>query len=224
MLRQIPNAITLFRGLVLTPGIVAIFVWNYAGSFGLVPPPSDYFTFRSTALILATLCVASDFLDGRLARKYEKHGWKSDFGARIDPLMDKAFSYACLLGVLLYYGLGWYLLWLVLFAWRIHQYSVATTQMRARREILEANWEAKQKTGYLFAAQLAFFTAIAAEDVLDGSALWHFVMFAFFVAFVTMTFAVLFASQALTQYRREAGKASVGKASRQRGRVLQAVQ
>lgn len=221
MLQQIPNALTLLRGLVMTPVIVVIFLWYTVGNFGLVPPPSEYFLFRSVALLLAALCVASDALDGFLARAY---GWRTDFGARVDPFMDKVFSYACLAVIPLYYGLGWYLLWLVPCAWRIHQYSVATTQMRGRREILEANWEAKQKTGYLFAAQLAFFTAIAAEDVLGGSTLWYFVMFAFIVAFVTMTIAVLFASQALTQYRRETGKAAVGKAPRQRGRVLQVVQ
>ncbi|MHB1086457.1 MAG: CDP-alcohol phosphatidyltransferase family protein, partial [Minisyncoccota bacterium] len=110
MLRQIPNALTLLRGLVMTPAIVVIFLWYTAGNFGLVPPPSEYFLFRSVALLLAALCVASDALDGFLARAY---GWRTDFGARVDPLMDKVFSYACLAVIPLYFGFGWYLLWYI---------------------------------------------------------------------------------------------------------------
>ena len=211
MLQQIPNALTLLRGLVMTPAIVALFIWYIAGNFGLVVPPDEYFPFRSVALLLAALCVGSDALDGHLARAY---GWRTDFGARVDPLMDKFFSYACLAVVPLYFGLGWYLIWYIAFAWKVDEYSRATTAMRTRGESLDANQAAKYKTAYLFAAQLAFFAAIAAEDVLSGGALWYFVTFAFWVAFGTMLCSVLYCGEALALYRRQAAMAHAARSAR----------
>lgn len=221
MLQQIPNALTLLRGLVMTPAILAMFLWHTAGNFGLAVPPGEYFAFRSVALLLAALCVGSDVLDGYLARRFK---WRSDFGARVDPLMDKFFSYASLAVVPLYFGFGWYLIWYIVFAWKIDEYSRATTAMRTRGEILDANMAAKYKTAYLFAAQLAFFTAIAAEDVLSGDALWYFSHFAFWVAFGTMLCSVLYCGEALAHYKREAAQSLGARPARPGKAQLQLVQ
>lgn len=76
----IPNALTLFRG-VATIGIIGLF---------FVPVP-----WRFTAIfVLFILACLSDFLDGRLARKW---GVVSDFGAVFDPLFDKVLILSLIL-------------------------------------------------------------------------------------------------------------------------------
>ena len=68
-LRQIPNALTVFRILAVIPLVVLLIV----GKFG-------------TALILALAAGASDLLDGYLARRFD---WMTEFGSIWDPVADK---------------------------------------------------------------------------------------------------------------------------------------
>lgn len=222
-MRHIPNALTLLRGFVITPLIGLIFIWyvlSYYQMLGL-PAPEDYFAFRLWPLILAMLAIITDVLDGYLAKTY---GWKSAFGARVDPLMDKFFSYTCLACVPMYYGLGLYVLWFVPFAYKVDVYSRRVTKMRRRKEILEANEPARLKTGYLFAAQLAFMLAIASEDTykLFGEfAVSVFGYFAFAVAGLCMMYASILCDQAMKIYEEQAARQ---RDTRPSGAVAQAAQ
>lgn len=201
---QIPNWLTLTRGLVLTPVIGSIFIWYSLGFYGITSSPEEYFPFRSWALILTLLAIVTDTLDGLLAKTFD---WKSTFGAKVDPLMDKFFSYMGLTIVPLYYGLGWYLLWFAPLAWYVDRYSRKTTRMRARGEILEANVCAQRKQGFLFASQMAFVAAIAIEDtrgLIGETALWYADMFMFTVAAATMAWAAKLCMQAMKLYEVQA--------------------
>ncbi len=201
---NIPNAITVARGFVITPLLGAPFIIYALSHYGYLASPDEYYPFRSWALILTLLGLLSDFLDGHLAKTY---GWKSAFGARIDPLMDKWFSYVGFGLVPLYYGFGWYLFWFAPLVWYIDRYSRQTTLMRRRGEILEANESARRKTGFLFAAQVAFAAAIAAEDtsgLLGQEALLVAVYGFFFVALTTMSWAAVLCDKAMKQYEAQA--------------------
>lgn len=67
---QIPNFITLVRILLVLP--IAWLLWG-----GRYPE----------ALLLVAVAGLSDAVDGALARRF---GWRSEFGALLDPLADKA--------------------------------------------------------------------------------------------------------------------------------------
>jgi phosphatidylglycerophosphate synthase len=241
-LRWIPNALTLLRGPIAVT-ILTLFVWDCAWRLPtsaailmewvdvtvVVPTafqgllgPEELFPFKLVALIITIVALVTDKLDGTLAKRFEHYGWKSEYGARVDPLMDKWMSY-CGLGIVpLYYGIGPYLLLFVPLAWYIDTYSRETTRMRRRREILEANKYAQHKTAYLFAAQTAFIVAIAAEDLVrvdsvqsalkllslegyaDASGVEMFGYFAFGVALTTMSIAAGFCHVAMRTYRAQA--------------------
>lgn len=66
---QLPNAITLLRLLLMLP--ITWLLWQ-----------ARY----PEALLLAALAGVSDAVDGALARRF---GWRSEFGAFLDPLADK---------------------------------------------------------------------------------------------------------------------------------------
>ncbi len=71
---QIPNVITLMRVLLVVP--IAWLLWG-----GRYPE----------ALLLVAVAGLSDAVDGALARRFE---WRSEFGALLDPLADKAMVMA----------------------------------------------------------------------------------------------------------------------------------
>ena len=71
---QIPNVITLMRVLLVVP--IAWLLWG-----GRYPE----------ALLLVAVAGLSDAVDGALARRFE---WRSEFGALLDPLADKAMVVA----------------------------------------------------------------------------------------------------------------------------------
>lgn len=81
MLKQLPNAITLLRIVLLVPFAICLFESRYGA-----------------ALIILFIAAASDSLDGFLARRY---GWRTWFGSVADPLADK------LLLTVSFVSLGW---------------------------------------------------------------------------------------------------------------------
>jgi len=68
-LRDLPNALTVARMLLVAPLVYLLLTGHYAA-----------------ALALAIAVGVSDWLDGYLARRF---GWQSDFGGMLDPLADK---------------------------------------------------------------------------------------------------------------------------------------
>ena len=71
---QIPNVITLMRVLLVVP--IAWLLWGER---------------YPEALLLVAVAGLSDAVDGALARRFE---WRSEFGALLDPLADKAMVVA----------------------------------------------------------------------------------------------------------------------------------
>ena len=90
-LRQLPNAITVARMLMVWPlvGLLREGAW-------------------APALWLALVAGASDGLDGWLAKRF---GWQSRLGGLLDPIADKLLLDACYLGL---WGAGHAPTWLVL--------------------------------------------------------------------------------------------------------------
>ncbi|MBV1880838.1 MAG: CDP-alcohol phosphatidyltransferase family protein [Pseudomonadales bacterium] len=75
----LPNAITIFRIVLIIPVVSALLSEDFLA-----------------ALLLFFIAGASDGLDGFLARRYD---WSSEFGALVDPLADKillVFTYIAL--------------------------------------------------------------------------------------------------------------------------------
>jgi len=68
-LRDLPNALTLGRMLLVAPLVYLLLT----GAYG-------------AALVVALIVGLSDWLDGALARRF---GWQSEFGGMLDPLADK---------------------------------------------------------------------------------------------------------------------------------------
>lgn len=79
--RNLPNAITILRFLLVAPIVACLLIDEYSWAFGL--------------FVLAAL---SDGVDGFLARHYD---WHSRLGTYLDPLADKALMTA------VYFTLGW---------------------------------------------------------------------------------------------------------------------
>ncbi|MGC1951001.1 MAG: CDP-alcohol phosphatidyltransferase family protein, partial [Gammaproteobacteria bacterium] len=79
--RNLPNAITVLRFLLVAPIVACLLIDEYSWAFGL--------------FVLAAL---SDGVDGFLARHYD---WHSRLGTYLDPLADKALMTA------VYVTLGW---------------------------------------------------------------------------------------------------------------------
>jgi cardiolipin synthase len=79
ILRQIPNALTALRVLLVVPIVMLLLQRQYA-----------------PAAWLFALAALSDGLDGMLARRF---GWQSRIGGLLDPLADKLLVNACFLAL-----------------------------------------------------------------------------------------------------------------------------
>ena len=91
-LHWLPNALTVSR-IVLIPVLVwAILKVTHIQAFGSV----GYSNAAYIALIIFIYCMATDFLDGYIARKLNL---ASDFGRMLDPIADKLLVAACLISI-----------------------------------------------------------------------------------------------------------------------------
>lgn len=205
LLWWVPNALTLARGCIIAPAIFGIFAWEVAWRVGVLASPAEYFDYKLAALALTLLAPMSDGIDGLLAKNLAKYGWQTDFGKRVDPLMDKWVTYAGFLVVPLHFGIGIYLIWFLFFAFGIDKYSRETTRMRKQGLILGANEHARRKTGYLFAAQVTFMLAVVGHDYLEhqGLAPWSFDLLMFTAAFLAMGQARILCTYAMRDYQEE---------------------
>lgn len=93
ILKHIPNALTLFRLILIAPFLVFLYHQEYQYAF---------YTF-----ILAGF---TDGLDGWLARYF---GWKSFFGSFVDPLADKLLVASSFISLALIGSLPWWLVIIV---------------------------------------------------------------------------------------------------------------
>ncbi|MDR1237360.1 MAG: CDP-diacylglycerol--glycerol-3-phosphate 3-phosphatidyltransferase [Propionibacteriaceae bacterium] len=92
-LRQVPNALTVLR-LVLVPVFIVLLFWQ-----------PTLWQWRLAAAIAFTVAILTDFFDGRLARKYNLI---SDFGKLWDPIADKVLTGAAFVSLSILGELPWW--------------------------------------------------------------------------------------------------------------------
>lgn len=93
MLRQIPNALTISRLLLIAPFLMHLFHQEYVNAFYI--------------LILAGF---TDGLDGWLARCFH---WQSAFGSFVDPMADKLLIASSFISLAIIGSIPWWLVMLV---------------------------------------------------------------------------------------------------------------
>jgi len=127
--RQLPNAITILR-IACAP----IFLWMLLADQGTDGP------LRWWAGVLFIVAIATDGIDGYLARKYEI---VTDLGKLLDPIADKALTGCAFVGLSILGELPWWVTIVVLIrevGITVHRLVVASTH------VVAAAWMGKLKT------------------------------------------------------------------------------
>lgn len=127
--RQLPNAITILRIL-----CAPVFVWMLLADGGSDGP------LRWWAAVLFIVAIATDGIDGYLARKYDI---VSDLGKLLDPIADKVLTGFAFVGLSILAELPWWVTILVLVrevGITVHRLAVASTH------VVAAAWMGKLKT------------------------------------------------------------------------------
>jgi CDP-diacylglycerol--glycerol-3-phosphate 3-phosphatidyltransferase len=177
---NLPNAITVVR-ILLAP----VFIWMLladAGSDGGL---------RWAAAVLFIVAIATDWVDGAIARK---HGLITDLGKLLDPIADKVLTGGALVALSILAELPWWVTLVVLvreIGITVHRMVVATDH------VVAAAWMGKLKT---LAQAIAISLALLPFDTLLGD--W-----VFWVNGVFMTVAVLLTVASGIDYVRTEAKA-----------------
>lgn len=161
--RQLPNAITIAR-ILLAP----IFLWILLADGGADGPP------RWWAAVLFIVAIATDGIDGWIARRYEI---VTDLGKLLDPIADKVLTGFAFIGLSLLGELPWWITVVVLVrevGITVHRLVVATDH------VVAAAWMGKLKT---VAQAVALSLALLPLWTVAGDGV-------FWVNGVTMTVAV----------------------------------
>lgn len=127
--RQLPNAITIVRIL-----CAPVFLWMLLADGG-----ADG-ALRWWAAVLFIVAIATDGIDGYLARK---HNIVTDLGKLLDPIADKALTGLAFIGLSILWELPWWITILVLVR------EIGITIMRlvvASDHVVAAAWMGKLKT------------------------------------------------------------------------------
>jgi CDP-diacylglycerol---glycerol-3-phosphate 3-phosphatidyltransferase len=127
--RQLPNAITIVRIL-----CAPVFVWMLLADGG-----ADT-ALRWWAAVLFIVAIATDGIDGYLARKYKI---VTDLGKLLDPIADKVLTGAAFVGLSILFELPWWITIVVLVrevGITIHRLVVASDH------VVAAAWMGKLKT------------------------------------------------------------------------------
>lgn len=148
---NLPNKLTLAR-MIITPVFMFVFL------FEAIP----YHQFIGLAIYIAG-CV-TDFLDGKIARKYNM---VTVLGKLADPVADKMLTTAALLVLM---DMGLCNLWIVMIV-LTREFAVTSIRLVASAQgiVIPANIWGKLKT----ATQMLFTVAIMLFASLDGSGLLH---------------------------------------------------
>ena len=162
--RQLPNVITVVRIL-----CAPVFVWMLLADGGDAGP------LRWWAAVLFIVAIATDGLDGYLARRYEI---VTDLGKLLDPIADKVLTGAAFVGLSILGELPWWITVVVLvreIGITVYRFIVVSDH------VLAAAWMGKLKT-----------VAQAVALSLALLPLWDLVgEWIFWVNGVTMTIAVV---------------------------------
>ncbi|MGB5951617.1 MAG: CDP-diacylglycerol--glycerol-3-phosphate 3-phosphatidyltransferase [Ornithinimicrobium sp.] len=126
---NVPNALTVLR-IVLVPLFVVVFLADDAGDTSM----------RLWAAVIFVVAVATDWLDGDLARR---QGVVTDFGKIADPIADKALIGAALICLSIVDELAWWVTVVILVR------EIGVTILRfvvIRRGVIPASRGGKMKT------------------------------------------------------------------------------
>jgi CDP-diacylglycerol---glycerol-3-phosphate 3-phosphatidyltransferase len=127
--RQLPNAITIVRIL-----CAPVFLWMLLADGGADGP------LRWWAAVLFIVAIATDGIDGYLARRYEI---VTDLGKLLDPIADKALTGVAFVGLSILGELDWWITIIVLvreIGITIYRFVVVSDH------VLAAAWMGKLKT------------------------------------------------------------------------------
>ena len=166
---QLPNAITIAR-IVCAP----IFLWLLladAGADGGL---------RWAAAVLFIVAIATDGIDGYIARKYEI---VSDLGKLLDPIADKALTGLAFVGLSILGELPWWITIVVL----VREIGITVYRFLVVSDhVLAAAWMGKLKT--VFQA-IALSIALIPFAALSDAAVWQSTVW--WAGVITMTIAVV---------------------------------
>jgi CDP-diacylglycerol--glycerol-3-phosphate 3-phosphatidyltransferase len=161
--RQLPNAITIVRIL-----CAPVFLWMLLADGGSDGP------LRWWAAVLFIVAIATDGLDGYLARKHEI---VTDLGKLLDPIADKVLTGFAFIGLSILGELPWWVTVIVL----IREIGITVYRFVVVNDhVLAAAWMGKLKT---VAQALALSLALLPLWTLAGEWIW-------WVNGITMTAAV----------------------------------
>jgi CDP-diacylglycerol---glycerol-3-phosphate 3-phosphatidyltransferase len=167
--RQLPNAITIVRIL-----CAPIFLWMLLADAG------DGGPLRWWAAALFVVAIATDGVDGYLARRYEI---VTDLGKLLDPIADKALTGVAFVGLSLLGELPWWITVVVL----VREVGITVYRFVVVSDhVLAAAWMGKLKTvaqAVALSLALAPLASLSPEPVWTGIVWW--------VNVVTMTVAVV---------------------------------
>ncbi|RRD47494.1 CDP-diacylglycerol--glycerol-3-phosphate 3-phosphatidyltransferase [Tessaracoccus sp. OH4464_COT-324] len=126
---SLPNILTVIRMILVPVMVVLLFV--DPNNLGL----------RAAATAVFAAAMATDFLDGRIARKY---GLVTDFGKLWDPIADKALTGAAFISLSLLGELPWYFTIIIL----VREWGITALRdyLKRRSIIMAANRGGKLKT------------------------------------------------------------------------------
>ena len=166
---QLPNAITVVR--ILCAPVVLWLLLADAGEGGAL---------RWAAAVLFIVAIATDGVDGYIARRYEI---VSDLGKLLDPIADKALTGVAFVGLSILGELPWWVTIIVLIreiGITIYRFIVVSNH------VLAAAWMGKLKT--VFQAVALSIALIPFAGLSDAGA-WQSTVW--WVSIVTMTIAVV---------------------------------
>lgn len=136
---NVPNILTIIR-IILVPVMVVV----------LFLDPSSL-AMRIAATVVFALAMITDFLDGKIARKYNL---VSDFGKLWDPIADKLLTGAAFISLSILGELPWYFTVIIL----VREWGITFLRdwLKKRGHIMPANKGGKAKTITQTAALLLF--------------------------------------------------------------------
>ena len=144
---NLPNKLTVAR-IIATPFFMFFMLWEFKYNY-------------LVALILFVLASLTDWLDGKIARKYNLI---TDFGKFLDPIADKMLTTAALIGFA-YKQVGFGIAW-IMFIVLFREFLIASLRMVAasssKAKVVAANIWGKAKT---VSQMVAIIYVLAAEQV-----------------------------------------------------------
>ena len=150
-MKNVPNILSVFRIFAAIAVLVCMLT--------ISPEENRPLFMWLSGLIFGAGCI-SDFLDGKIARKYNL---VSDFGKFVDPIADKLLTFFAMLGFI-YAGAdkGFPFMLIAVAVTLLREFIVSSVRMlsAAKGEVVAANIYGKLKTVFQMAALIAYYLFI----------------------------------------------------------------